>query len=49
MEPAAMPLVIVEDMPAINKASANTTAALLPSKVPTVTLPVAVPLPEFHS
>ena len=32
MEPAAMPLVIVEDMPAINKASANTTAALLPSK-----------------
>ena len=31
MEPAAMPLVIVEEMPAISNASANTTPALLPS------------------
>ena len=31
IEPAAIPLVIVDEMPAISKASANTIAALLPN------------------
>ena len=31
MEPAAIPLVMVDEMPAISNAKANTMAALLPS------------------
>ena len=32
MEPAAIPLVMVDEIPAISNASANTMAALLPNK-----------------